>query len=99
MSEMPEERLAELRLARDEIRGWDEVFSVGLIDLADAVDEIDRLLAENERLMLAAGATGTKECPTCDGTGKWPSRDCVRCNGTGLLILIPGSYDPPGERS
>lgn len=62
------------------------------------LDEIDRLTADNKRLMAAVGATGTQECPTCDGTGQWTSGKCIRCNGSGMLILIPGSYDPPALR-
>lgn len=56
---MTEERLAELRKFRDTIRRWDAAVGAPATqadrDFADAVDEIDRLREENERLKADVG--------------------------------------------
>lgn len=65
---MNEERLAELQSTRDKARSWaglpgevDDVFT----DLADAVDEIDRLRAENERYRKALTAISRRDNGWC----------------------------------
>lgn len=81
---MTEERLAELQSTRDKARSWaglpgevDDVFT----DLADAVDEVDRLRAENERL---AGLLppGTCDWGDCDEPAEhWRLSDRLRPAG------------------